>query len=31
MDKWRLDRDGVRPVANVEIKRALGLSDRAPR
>jgi hypothetical protein len=31
MDKWRLDRSGVRPVANVEIKRALGLSDRAPR
>jgi hypothetical protein len=24
MDKWRLDRKGVRPVANIEVKRALG-------
>jgi hypothetical protein len=26
MDKWRLDHNGVRPVANIEIKRALGFS-----
>ena len=25
MDKWRLDRNGVRPVPNVEVKKALGL------
>jgi L-ascorbate metabolism protein UlaG (beta-lactamase superfamily) len=24
MDKWRLDRTGVRPVANIEVKKALG-------
>lgn len=24
MDKWRLDRKGVRPVANIEVKKALG-------
>jgi hypothetical protein len=27
MDKWRLDRGGVQPVANTAIKRALGFSD----
>jgi len=27
MDKWRLDRDGIRPVANMEVKRALGLAE----
>jgi hypothetical protein len=27
MDKWRLDRDGVRAVANTSIKQALGLAD----
>lgn len=27
MDKWRLDRSGVQPVANTAIKRALGFSD----
>jgi hypothetical protein len=26
MDKWRLDREGVRPVANAAIKRALGFA-----
>lgn len=26
MDKWRLDRSGVRPLANVAIKQALGFS-----
>jgi len=24
MDKWRLSRDGVRPVANDAVKKALG-------
>ena len=24
MDKWRLDRTGVRPIANTEVKKALG-------
>jgi hypothetical protein len=24
MDKWRLDRKGVRPIANTEVKKALG-------
>jgi hypothetical protein len=24
MDKWRLDRNGVRAVANTEVKKALG-------
>jgi L-ascorbate metabolism protein UlaG (beta-lactamase superfamily) len=24
MDKWRLDREGVRPLANTEVKKALG-------
>jgi hypothetical protein len=27
MDKWRLDRAGVEPVANTAVKRALGFSD----
>ncbi|HEV8485841.1 MAG TPA: hypothetical protein VGV87_20030 [Blastocatellia bacterium] len=27
MDKWRLDRRGVRPIANTAIKRALGFSE----
>ena len=27
MDKWRLDRNGIRPVENSAAKRALGLSD----
>jgi hypothetical protein len=26
MDKWRLDRVGVRPVANAEVKEALGFN-----
>ena len=26
MDKWRLDRSGVRPVANTEVKKALGFN-----
>jgi L-ascorbate metabolism protein UlaG (beta-lactamase superfamily) len=26
MDKWRLDRNGVRPVANTEVKKALGFN-----
>jgi hypothetical protein len=26
MDKWRLDRKGVRPVANVEVKKTLGFN-----
>jgi hypothetical protein len=26
MDKWRLDREGVRPVANTEVKKALGFN-----
>jgi hypothetical protein len=26
MDKWRLDRKGVRPVANTEVKKALGFN-----
>ena len=26
MDKWRLDRTGIRPVANPEVKKALGFS-----
>jgi hypothetical protein len=25
MDKWRLDREGVRPVENARVKQALGL------
>jgi hypothetical protein len=27
MDKWRLDKNGVQPVANTAVKRALGFSD----
>jgi hypothetical protein len=27
MDKWRLDATGIRPVANSDTKRALGLAD----
>jgi len=27
MDKWRLDRKGVQPIANTAVKRALGFSD----
>lgn len=27
MDKWRLDRTGIQPVANTVVKRALGFSD----
>jgi hypothetical protein len=27
MDKWRLDRAGIRPVANTAVKKALGFSD----
>jgi L-ascorbate metabolism protein UlaG (beta-lactamase superfamily) len=27
MDKWRLDRTGIRPVDNAAVKRALGFSD----
>jgi hypothetical protein len=27
MDRWRLDRDGVRPMENTAVKRALGLSE----
>jgi L-ascorbate metabolism protein UlaG (beta-lactamase superfamily) len=27
MDKWRLDRTGIRPVDNTTVKRALGFSD----
>jgi L-ascorbate metabolism protein UlaG (beta-lactamase superfamily) len=30
MDKWRLDTSGIRPVANSEIKRALGLAEIQP-
>ena len=30
MDKWRLDRTGVRPVANTAIKQALGFSEAQP-
>lgn len=26
MDKWRLDRNGVRPIANTEVKKALGFN-----
>jgi hypothetical protein len=26
MDKWRLDRTGVRPIANTEVKKALGFN-----
>jgi len=26
MDKWRLDRNGVRPVSNAEVKKALGFN-----
>ena len=26
MDKWRLDRKGLRPVANTEVKKALGFN-----
>jgi hypothetical protein len=26
MDKWRLDRKGVRPVANAEVKKTLGFN-----
>ena len=26
MDKWRLDRRGVRPVPNIEVKKALGFN-----
>jgi hypothetical protein len=29
MDKWRLDRDGIRPIANTEVKRALGFAGSA--
>jgi len=27
MDKWRLDRSGIRPIANTAVKRALGFDD----
>ncbi len=27
MDRWRLDRDGVRPMAKTTIKQALGLAE----
>ena len=27
MDKWRLDPNGIRPIANTEVKRALGFSE----
>lgn len=27
MDKWRLDRNGVKPIENTAVKRALGFSD----
>ena len=27
MDKWRLDKNGIRPVENTAVKRALGFSD----
>jgi L-ascorbate metabolism protein UlaG (beta-lactamase superfamily) len=30
MDKWRLDRSGIRPVANTRIKRALGFPEVQP-
>ena len=26
MDKWRLDRNGVRPIPNIEVKKALGFN-----
>ena len=26
MDKWRLDRNGVKPIANTEVKKALGFN-----
>ena len=26
MDKWRLDRAGVRPIANTEVKKVLGFN-----
>ena len=26
MDKWRLDRSGVKPIPNTEIKKALGFN-----
>ena len=26
MDKWRLDRQGVRPIPNPEVKKALGFN-----
>jgi hypothetical protein len=29
MDKWRLDRNGMRPIANAEVKRALGFTGTA--
>jgi L-ascorbate metabolism protein UlaG (beta-lactamase superfamily) len=29
MDKWRLDRNGMQPIANTGVKRALGFSDAA--
>ena len=30
MDKWRLDRSGIQPVANTRVKRALGLAEVQP-
>jgi hypothetical protein len=30
MDKWRLDARGIRPVANSQIKRTLGLAEEQP-
>jgi len=30
MDKWRLDRSGIRPMANTGIKRALGFPEVQP-
>jgi len=27
MDKWRLDRDGMRPIGNAEVKRSLGFPE----
>jgi hypothetical protein len=27
MDKWRLDQNGIRPVENTAVKKALGLSE----
>jgi hypothetical protein len=27
MDKWRLDHEGIRPIANAAVKRVLGFTD----